>query len=129
VGLPPPSSLQLARLHARLRCALIQVMAHLGPLALEGAGLAEGSAASMSRVTSSRDADGCSGSRSVQADLLLGDFGVAPQNIGGAVDFLGTQVPERGGDRGQEQQHRHQRADGRKTILSRRRLLSPPAAD
>ena len=63
------------------------------------------------------------------ADLLLGDLGVAPHGVGGALDLLVAQRPERGHDGRQEQQHGDQRPQRGEAILARRRLAAPPAAE
>ncbi len=64
-----------------------------------------------------------------QAHLLLRDLGVASHRLLLAIEFLVAQVPERGDDGGQEEQHREQRAERRVTVLVRCRLAPPPAAE
>ena len=64
-----------------------------------------------------------------QADLLLGDLGVALDGVLFALEFLIAQIPEGQDDRGQKQQYRRQRTEGREAVLSGRRLTPPPAAD
>jgi hypothetical protein len=64
-----------------------------------------------------------------QADLLLGDLGVALDRFLLALELLVPQVPERRDDRREEQQHRDQRAQRREAVLLGRRLAPPPAAE
>ena len=58
----------------------------------------------------------------VQPHLLLGHFGVAPHRIGGPVDFLIAQVPERSGNGREEHQHREQRCERGQPVLPGRAI-------
>ncbi len=64
-----------------------------------------------------------------EANLLLGDLGVAPHRLLLALELFVAQVPERRDDRRQEEQHRSERAERRVAVLVRRRLAPPPAAE
>ena len=62
-----------------------------------------------------------------QPDVLLCDLGVAPNRIAGSLKLFVAQIPEGENDGCQKQQYRGQWRQRRVTILSRRRLTSPPA--
>jgi hypothetical protein len=64
-----------------------------------------------------------------QADLLLGDLGVALDGLLLTLEFLIAQVPERGNDGCQKQQHRDQRAERGVAVLAGGRLAQPPAPE
>ena len=63
-----------------------------------------------------------------QAHALLGVFDIAAQCFLFALHFLHAQIPERDHDGRKKHQHRGQRRERGKTILSRGRQTAPPAA-
>jgi hypothetical protein len=62
-----------------------------------------------------------------QADLLLGDLGVALDGFLLAVELLVSQIPESQDDREEEEQHRDQWPQGCIAVLAGGRLAPPPA--